>query len=88
MIPSPKVSKHVNAIKKDQLSRDELREPLRVIAHDFDIPIEVDKEGQDEDFCNLSTEESHLFNDLLGRATEDLREKRYTEYRKTLTANK
>jgi len=82
MLPSPKISKHVNAIKKDQLSRDELRELLRVIAQDFDIPIEEAKEGPEEDFWNLSAEESRRFNDLLGRATEDLREKRYTEYRK------
>lgn len=82
MLPSPKVNKHVAAIKKDQLSREELRELLKVIAQDFDIPIEIGEEGDQDDFWNLSPEESQRFHDLLGRAAEDLRKKRYTEYSK------
>jgi len=83
MLPSPKVSKHVNAIKKDQLSLHELHELLRVIAQDFNIPIEVEEGKEEEDFWSLSAEESHRFSDLLGRATDDLREKRYVEYKKS-----
>lgn len=82
MFPSPKVSKYVAAIKKDQLSREELRELLKMIAQDFEIPIEIGEENDQEDFWNLSPEESQRFHNLLGRATEDLRKKRYTEYSK------
>lgn len=82
MLPSPKVSKHVAAIKKDRLSREELHELLRVIAEDFGIPIEIGEEGDRDDFWNLSPEESERFHDLLGRAADDLRNKRFTEYSK------
>ncbi|BCV23920.1 hypothetical protein [Gelria sp. Kuro-4] len=82
MLPSPKVRKHLTAIKKDRLSREELRELLKVIARDFDIPVEIGDEGSEGDFWHLSPEESQRFQDLLGRAAEDLKEKRYTEYSK------
>ncbi|BCV20867.1 hypothetical protein [Moorella sp. Hama-1] len=81
MLPSPKVVKHLAAIRRDQLTKEELRELLQVIARDFDINIKIDGELGEEDFWSLSPEDESRFEDLLTRATGDIQQKRYTEYK-------
>jgi len=70
MLPSPKVEKHLAEIKRDQLSREELRELLKAIAQDFQIPIQVAKESEEDDFWAFSPEDEQRFHDLLGKSTD------------------
>jgi|GEM_PF-867216 len=82
MLRSPKVEKHLAEIKRDQLSREELHELLKAIAQDFQIPIQVVKESEEDNFWALSPEDEQRFHDLLGKSADDLENKRYTEYSK------
>jgi len=82
MIASPKVKKHLARIKKDRLSSEELRELLKAIARDFQIPLQIASEVEEDDFWVFSPEDEQRFNDLLCRSTKDLKNKSYTEYEK------
>ncbi|MBC7075948.1 MAG: hypothetical protein H5T98_07750 [Syntrophomonadaceae bacterium] len=82
MLPSPKVKKYLTEIKRDQLTPEELRELLKAIARDFQIPIQIAGESDQDDFWALSPEDEQRFNDLLDKAADDLKNKRYTEYSK------
>lgn len=82
VLGSPKVEKYLTAIKKEKLTIEELRELLKVIARDYQIPIRIADEADQDDFWVLSPEHGQRFNDLLDKATEDLRSKRYSEYGK------
>lgn len=82
MLPSPKVKKYLTEIKRDQLTPEELRELLKAIAQDFQIPIQIAGESDEDDFWALSPEDEQRFHDLLGKATDDLKNKRYSEYSK------
>jgi len=83
MIPSPKVKKHLNEIKSDQWTTEELRELLKAIARDFKITIEITGGADEEDFWALSPVDEQRFDDLLHKSTKDLKDKRYTEYNRS-----
>ncbi|MCL6558016.1 MAG: hypothetical protein K6U74_04275 [Firmicutes bacterium] len=80
MIPSPKVKRHLNEIKREQWTTEELSELIKAIAHDFQIKVKIAGEADEEDFWALSPEDEQRFNDLLHKSTKDLKNKRYIEY--------
>ena len=82
MLPSAKVEKFLNQIRKDQLTHEELHELLKALARYLNVSIKVEEETDNDDFWDLSEEDKQQFEKLVDQASKDLKNKKYTEYSK------